>query len=132
MLSRNVLPDPEEVPPQMVQSIYSHSEYFWSWSNSSEVRETQRSSLIFKLVMSARGQGWSFVHQGEVVAQPRAWLIAGMRWTSPLGDFSRTKVSMAAGGTFQQMSKDLCYSSGNILLSAVKVNPETLALPGQK
>lgn len=36
---------------------------------------------------------------------------------------------MAAAGTFQQMSEDLCYSSENILLSAVKVNPETLALP---
>lgn len=58
LLSRNALPNQEEIPPQMEKSSYSHSEYFWSWSNSSGVRETHRSSFIFKPGVSAWGQGW--------------------------------------------------------------------------
>lgn len=132
LLSRHAFPDQKESPPQVGQSIYSHSENFWSWSNSSGVRETQRSSLIFKLGLWAWGQERRFVHQGEAVAKNRAWLIAGMRWTSLLGDFSRTQVSMAAAGTLQQIREDLCSSSGNVILCVVKVNSEILALPEKK
>lgn len=39
---------------------------------------------------------------------------------------------MAAAGTFQQVREDVCYSSGNIIPCAVKVNSEILVLPEQK